>query len=344
MQMTKLKIGIVNSSSIVKSYGGVAPFIKNLDPFLQDAFDVTYILLPDWLYNIQFVPRRLIFSFYLLGQREKLKKFDMIFSHVPEGSFVVSYGKVPFIHIFHGNFNPMSQSRYWYGKYFKSIFEAMERRVIRKARLMYTVGAERPGIPKIFNPVHHNVEIKPIAARSGFIFSGRLEKIKNIDKIIRLYVKLPASVQKMNPLYIAGMGTQEAALKELAAGLPAVGNIIFTGNMKNDDLIEADSSKKILLMASSQEGFPMAIAEALSLGVPVISTDTGDISRFLKSNENGFLLPIEFNEDEYISCILTILEDYERFSRQALASSAVFKAERVARSLIADIQNAVPVK
>ena len=59
--MTKPRLGIVNSSTLVKSYGGIAPFIKNLDPFLQDAFDVTYIVLPDALYNIHFIPRRLIF-------------------------------------------------------------------------------------------------------------------------------------------------------------------------------------------------------------------------------------------------------------------------------------------
>src|SRR5450432_1342938 len=209
--MRKLKLGIINSSSIVKSYGGVAPFIKNLDPFLQDAFDVTYILLPDSLYNIQFIPRRLIFLLYLFGKKSSLNKFDMLFSHVPEGSFLISYSHVPFIHIFHGNFNPMSQSRYWYGKYFKNIFEAMEKRVIKKASLMYTVGTERPGIPKIINPIHHSVKIKEPGLRSGFIFSGRLEKIKNIDKIIRVYDKLPTDIQEENPLYIAGEGTQETA-------------------------------------------------------------------------------------------------------------------------------------
>jgi hypothetical protein len=96
--MAKLKIGIVNSSSIVKSYGGVAPFIKNLDPFLQEAFDVSYVLLPDFLYNIQFIPRRLIFVLYLIGKKRQLRKFDMILSHVPEGSWFVSFGKVPFVH------------------------------------------------------------------------------------------------------------------------------------------------------------------------------------------------------------------------------------------------------
>jgi glycosyltransferase involved in cell wall biosynthesis len=342
--MDKLKLCIVNSSSILKSYGGVAPFIKNLDPFLQEAFDVTYVLLPDRLYNIHFIPRRLIFSLFLIGKIRQLKRFDMIFSHVPEGSFVVSFVNKPFIHIFHGNFNPMSQSRYWYGKYFKSVFGAMEKRIIRKASLMYTVGAERPNIPKIFNPINHNVLIRENKDRHGFIFSGRLEKIKNIDKIIRVYAKLPAIIQKENPLYIAGMGTQEDALKGLVSTLSIHGKVVFTGNLNNDDLIEMESSRKILVMASSQEGFPMAIAEAFSLGLPVISTDTGDISRFLKSGKNGFLLPIEFSDDEYIRSIEMILNDYNRFAKNALESSSVFNAAGIADSLVKDILNVIGEK
>jgi glycosyltransferase involved in cell wall biosynthesis len=206
---------------------------------------------------------------------------------------------------------------------------------------MYTVGKERPGIPKIFNPIYHAVKIKPYELRQGFIFSGRLEKIKNIDRIILVYAKLPVAIQQHNDLYIAGMGTQENILKELAASLPISGKVVFTGNLSNEDLIEADSSKKILVMASSQEGFPMAIAEAFSLGVPVISTDTGDIARVLKSNENGFLLPIDFNDEEYIQSIITILNEYDRFSKAALASAEIFKAENVAGSLIGDIRKAI---
>jgi len=337
--MSKLKLGILNSASITKSYGGVGPFMKNLDPFLKDTFDITYVVLPDFLYNIRFIPRRLIFVLYLLMKKRRLKKFDIILSHEGEASFVASYGATPFIHIFHGNHNPMSQSRFWYGKYFAPVFESMEKRVIKKAALKYTVGNLRPGVPKIFNPIYHNIKIKECNSRSGFIFSGRLEKIKNIDKIITVYSKLSAAIQEENPLYIAGMGTQENALREYAASLTLHGKIIFLGNLDNSDLIEADSSKKILLMASSQEGFPMAIAEAFSLGIPVIATDTGDIARFLNSGENGFLLPITFSDDEYIKCVETILSDYERFSKNALASSSVFKAGAVAGSLIDDIDN-----
>ena len=113
--MAKPRIGILNSSSIAKSYGGIAPFIKNLDPFLRKDFDLTYITLPDSLYKLSFIPHRLWYVLYLLTKTGRLKKMDMIISHVPEGSWVVSFGKVPFVHIFHGNANPMAGSRYWYG-------------------------------------------------------------------------------------------------------------------------------------------------------------------------------------------------------------------------------------
>lgn len=339
--MEKLKLCIVNSSPLSTSYGGVGPFIKNLDPYLKEAFDVTYVSLPESLHDHFLIPRRLMFLGYLFFRRKQFRQYDVVLSHVPEGSFALTFTKTPLVHIFHGNFNPMSQSRYWFGKYFKWIFHLFEKRIISKTILKYTVGIERPGIPKILNPIKHEVTLKPNDTRSGFIFSGRLEKIKSIDRLISVYAKLPAAIKKEHKLYIAGTGTQDVYLRSKAAELGEKENIIFLGNLSNEELIEADSNRKILVMASYQEGFPMAIAEALSVGVPVVSTDTGDIPRFLISGENGFLLPIAFAENEYRDSILAILSDYDRFADCALRSAEVFRAEHVAEGLIRDIHQAL---
>ncbi len=150
--MQKLKLAIVNSSPFTTSYGGVGPFIKNLDPFLSEEFDVTYIYLPDSLHNIKYFPRRLTFLIYLFFKKNIFKKYDAVLSHVPEGSYIITYTKTPLLHIFHGNFNAMTQSRFWYGKYFKNIFEVFEKRILKKAKLVYTVGTERQNVPKILNP------------------------------------------------------------------------------------------------------------------------------------------------------------------------------------------------
>jgi glycosyltransferase involved in cell wall biosynthesis len=217
----------------------------------------------------------------------------------------------------------------------------MEKRVIRKASLMYTVGTERVGIPKIYNPVLHSVKVKNYNLRSGFIFSGRLEKIKNIDRLITIYSKLPENIRQENPFYIAGTGTQETILKKIVSSLSLDGQIHFLGNLKNEAMVETDSTKKILTMASTQEGMPMAIAEALSVGIPVISTDTGDIARIVRSNENGFLLPLTFGDEEYVSCILEILKDYDRFSTNALKSAEIFRSEKIAEALNNDISSII---
>lgn len=342
--MSNFTLGIVNSSPISMTYGGVAPFIKNLDPFMQEEYKVNYILLPPRLTRINIIPRRLIFLIYLYLNRKQLRNCDVILSHVPEGSYIASFVKVPFIHIFHGNFNAVSKSRFWYGKYFMPVFDQMDKRIMKKASLVYTVGDEESGIPKILNPIHHSVKRKSIASRTGFIFSGRLEKVKGVDRLLRIYAKLPESVKIENPFFIAGFGTQETQLKKLAENLGLEKSVFFLGDLKNEDMVETDSTKRIMIMASSQEGLPMAIAEALSVGIPVVATDTGDIARVIKSNENGFLLPLAFREEDYVDSILKILADYERFSENAYASAEIFRAEKVAAALIKDINKIIQKK
>lgn len=343
-QPARKRVAVLNSTSVTYSYGGVSPFVRNLDPFLREAYEVSYFNLPDAIEKIDFLPRRLLFFIYVLVQAPRLRKHDFIFSHTPEGSYVVSFFGVPYLHIFHGNFNAMTQSRFWFGKYFKWVFDLMERRILKTAALKYTVGKVRNGVPKILNPIYHQVRLKSAQEKSGFIFAGRLEKIKNIDKIIRVYAQLPAPVREQHSLYIAGFGSQEGSLRALAESLGIATKVFFLGNLDNADLLEECSKHKILLMASSQEGFPMAIAEAFSLANPVVATDTGDISSFLKSNYNGFLLPVEFDDKDYLNSVLTILDNYDTFSANALESAQVFNARNVTAALILDIDQCLSHK
>lgn len=336
--MKKIKLGILNSSPLENSYGGTSPFMKNLNPFLKQPFDVSYITLPPFLHDLKFFPRRLTLTLFLILKIRSLKRYDVILSHVPEGSYIVSFTNTPLIHIFHGNFNAMSQSRFWYGKYFRVIFNLFEKRILKKAKLTYTVGKERPQVSKILNPIYHFVPIVPQKTRAGFIFIGRLEKIKNIDLIIKAYSLLDIGIINENPLYIVGDGSQEQFLKQIVTDLNLLEKVLFTGNITNDMAIEEISKKRILLMASSQEGLPMAIAESLSVGVPVISTDTGDISRVIKDGYNGFLLPIDFDLNTYVAKIKEVLNNYQGFAANALKSSEIFKAESIAKGLINDIQ------
>ena len=57
--------------------------------------------------------------------------------------------------------------------------------------------------------------------------------------------------------------------------------------------ILAEESPDVYISLSSSEDIPHSMLEALSYGIPVISTDVGGVSEVIKNGENGFLLPAD---------------------------------------------------
>lgn len=333
----KRTLAIVNSDDKDFSYGGVSPIMRNMHDVLSRHFNLKYFFLPDSWKNFP-LPGRLKIMIYLAVHRKDLKDCNFILSHIPEGSYIVSYIGVPFAHIYHGNTNPMEGSRYWFGKYFKKIFDSFFHRISKKADIRYTVGPVFDNVRKLPNPIRHSVTVKPIAERSGFIFAGRLEAAKNIDRIIEIYSKLPNDIRNENKLYIAGTGTLRQALEQKAQSCHVTEDVIFTGILSNAELVEIDSTKKILLMASTFEGFPTAIAEALTVGVPVVTTDVGDIPSYIKDGYNGHLMKPGFKDEEYIAAIRDILNNYAQYTANAYASSVVFNSETITENIVNDIK------
>lgn len=329
---------ILNTDPMHFSYGGVCPFMRNMHPYLQEAFHVDYLTLPDG-WKKGWSPVRVKYLLYLLLHKKELRKFDFILSHSPEGSYMASFTKTPFAHIYHGNSNPMVVGRFRLGKYFARLYDLMVDRIERKAALLYSVGPTRnKRQKKLYNPVNQNVKPIPYDLRKGFIFAGRLEAVKNIDRLIRIYSKLPIEIRNENSFFIAGYGSLESILKKLVKKLDLDNQIVFLGNIPNVEMLKTDMDKKLLLMASSAEGFPTAIAEAFSVGVPVVSTDVGDISSIVKNGENGLLLPVDFKDEDYLEAIQKILIDYDKFSEHAFNASKVFNAGIISQGIINDIK------
>ena len=333
-----MRLAIINSDPKEFSYGGVAPIMRNMHKYLCEEFEVIYFFLPDKWKKFPGLGR-LKLMVYLWCHLAELKKCDFILSHVPEGSYIASFTNVPYAHIYHGNDNPMTQSRYWFGKYFGFVFDVFFRRIEKTCPLKYTVGPVWDDKKKLFNPIAHNVQPLPYVERSGFIFAGRLELVKNVDRLITIYSKIPLSIRKDNHFYIAGYGTQESKLRALVKELQLEDFVHFLGNLSNDKLVEEDAKRKILIMASTQEGLPTAIAEALSVGIPVVSTNPGDIGIVLKNNYNGFIFPLGFKDEDYVRAIKTILDNYDRFSKAAKESSSVFDGETITKGVIRDIKH-----
>lgn len=344
----KLKAAVLLTNSYLTSYGGIGPFVRNLDIDLRHYFDLQYFFLPERLEKVRLIPHRLLFVLFLLRNLRQLNQNDVIISHSPEGSLIASYTSKPLVHVFHGNTNPMDISRFRFGKYLSWVFDYIHKVIYSKAFLLYSVGEKRPGAKKFVNPIAHEVHVKEFQNREGFIYAGRLEKAKCIPKIIEAYILLSDQIKSDHKLYIAGSGSELPNLKELVKNFSLDGKVVFLGNMDNRSLIEITSKRKLLLMASAYEGFPMAIAEALSVGVPVVSTDVGDIPHFVKDGFCGLLFSTEFDPKDYAKGIESILENYASYAENALVASRPFDAKEITRNFAEDIlthlkSNSLPV-
>lgn len=82
----------------------------------------------------------------------------------------------------------------------------------------------------------------------------------------------------------------------------------FLGEMKNEDALDYISNHEFdfLVNVSSTEGMPMTMMEAFSMSIPVIGTMVGGVPEVVKSEYNGYLLDIDFQNEDFEK----ILKDY----------------------------------
>ena len=111
------------------------------------------------------------------------------------------------------------------------------------------------------------------------VFVGRLSKEKGIENI--------AGAAKLLPRYtfiVAGSGPDEGILKDIP-------NVKLAGFLTGDELTKLMGNAKVLLLPSvCYENCPLSILEAHSLGVPVVTMNSGGMAELVKDGVTGSLV------------------------------------------------------
>jgi glycosyltransferase involved in cell wall biosynthesis len=88
-------------------------------------------------------------------------------------------------------------------------------------------------------------------------------------------------------------------------------NVVFLGELHNDDLNDAYMKSKLFILTSKVEGLPMVLIEAMSFGLPVIVTDVGDIPWIVRDGIEGYLIKNGMTE-QMVDAIVNLLKDSEK--------------------------------
>ncbi|HMF82910.1 MAG TPA: glycosyltransferase [Acidimicrobiia bacterium] len=99
------------------------------------------------------------------------------------------------------------------------------------------------------------------------------------------------------------------------------------------DALDVLAAGDLFVLSSRQEGLPVALMEALALGLPVVATGVGGVPEAVTDGVEGRLVPPQ-RPDDLAEAILGLVSDPERRSRMAKAAtrrSDQFDVERVVR-------------
>jgi glycosyltransferase involved in cell wall biosynthesis len=140
--------------------------------------------------------------------------------------------------------------------------------------------------------VAYNIEKKKkelgIAAEEfvcGYV--GRLSKEKGLSYLIQALTELSSEKVPIK-LIVLGDGPQRESLISLAKRNGVEERIIFLGFKNNIE--EWVHVSDCIIMPSLTEGTPMALLEAMSMGLPVIATSVGGVPNIIKHYCNGILV------------------------------------------------------
>jgi glycosyltransferase involved in cell wall biosynthesis len=156
---------------------------------------------------------------------------------------------------------------------------------------MENFGLEEDQVTVLPNPVElPKKNIRQInSEKVTFLFLGRIGKRKGVFDLIAAVAAIPLAQRQKVELIIAGDGEREKA-RELIKELNLISQIKVLDwlDEAQRDLLLAKVD--VFVLPSYNEGLPMALLEAMSWGLPVITTPVGGIPELITSAENGLLV------------------------------------------------------
>ncbi len=121
--------------------------------------------------------------------------------------------------------------------------------------------------------------------RQTLLSVGHLIERKGHDLVVQALADLPDM-----DLIIAGDGPERDRLERLAASLNVADRVRILGVVDHHRLAELYSAVDLLVLASSREGWPNVLLEALACGTPVVATRIWGTAEIVTMPEAGRLI------------------------------------------------------
>jgi glycosyltransferase involved in cell wall biosynthesis len=125
----------------------------------------------------------------------------------------------------------------------------------------------------------------PVAAR-WILFVGRLQEQKAPLRLIETFSEYHKK-DRDSVLILVGDGNLKPDVQKHAVKLSLQNRVFFVSNMTQRELVNYYQASDLLLLTSNFEGMPRCVLEALGSGLPVVTTDVGEVRKVVQSGFSG---------------------------------------------------------
>ena len=157
------------------------------------------------------------------------------------------------------------------------------------------------------------------------LFFGRLEYEKGVHDAI---AALPR-IRRAHPgttLTVAGDGTQQDWLLDVARKHKVLKSVCFTGRADHDQLLALLHRVDVAVLPSRYEPFGIVALEAVAAGTPLVVTDTGGLGEAVIDGETGLCCP-PGSVPALAAAVIAALDDPAAAQARAVAARARLTAD-----------------
>lgn len=332
------KVLIVGSDSSVK--GGITTVINSL--LNHDWECIEMELLPTYIEG-NAIEKIIFFLKAILKYIVKLikKDFDIVHIHMSyNGSFyrkllIVKlsnlFNKKIILHLHGSEFEEFYNNN---NKYIKKLIK----NIFDKSTYVIVLGERWNKIIKSISPMS-NVKIfnNAVTVPSDTVkwnkndikvlFLGVLIKRKGIYELIEsINILRKKGIIEKNKLkfIIGGTGKEEASIMNLINKYNIQDCVEMVGWVDGKQKTELLKQSQIFVLPSYNEGLPMAILEAMSFGIPTISTNVGSVEEVVKNGYNGIIIN-PGNVEALSSAINKLSYDEAKWKRYSINSKLIIE-------------------
>lgn len=197
------------------------------------------------------------------------------------------------------------------------------------------------------NTIYNGIDFKPvelsreeartkIGIHGNILLSvGRLVPWKGFRMLIKIMPRL-LEINQFFRLVIVGDGPEKKILEIMVKNLGLDKKVFIIGKKSKEDLAVYLAAADIFVLNTGYEGFSHQILEAMSAGVPIITTMIGGNKEIIKQGENGFMIRYndEFNLIEAIKSLGHEQELKEQFIEEGKKTARLFNADNMLKETI----------